>query len=469
MDQARRVKRKKSKAKRRKLNNDQNKVFVVFYAADQQPDIFKLNIDCFEEIFDYLPFESLVNFSQTCTRFQQVAVHIYQQNYSDTLVKLNSDQVKHFMQFVQKIELKFDNDLWNFVSYQYQMSRLTQIEFTYRIQMTHAKIASIKKFLKKILYLHVGARIDTANFETLLDACPKIERIDIDTFGFMGGIPLRKWSTLKKFGFYSNIWGRTSSYCNTHGLATFLELNQNIRHFATDILYMWNNGKQMKCANIKLDDLGIRIFEKDLRILKSAVQLLIELYELGFYKRIHLYCLAIMQQDMLSLLVPIKGVVKFYFGADFIDSSLSVLNQSEELHLVNCRGMGLNYFTPLPINFTHLKRLTLEVAVFDDILRLVSQAELLVKINVTEIRDEDDFNLDEAKEPEKILDLHLLNRARTKLANGRDLKVTIFAAEKLYLATKWAMKGNDFGLIRMRRAEFDKNDEYFVFKNQDFY
>lgn len=53
---------------------------------EQTGVIFKLDIDCFEESFDYLPFKDLVNVGGTCKRLQKVAGHCYQQNYSAAAV-----------------------------------------------------------------------------------------------------------------------------------------------------------------------------------------------------------------------------------------------------------------------------------------------------------------------------------------------------------------------------------------------
>lgn len=47
----------------------------------QTDDILKLDIDCLEEIFDYLSITDLVSVGKTCKRLKQVAEYCYQQNY----------------------------------------------------------------------------------------------------------------------------------------------------------------------------------------------------------------------------------------------------------------------------------------------------------------------------------------------------------------------------------------------------
>lgn len=63
------------------INNDEAAIII-----EQTGDIFKLDIDCFEESFDYLPFKDLVNVGETCKRLQRVAGYCYQQNYSAAAV-----------------------------------------------------------------------------------------------------------------------------------------------------------------------------------------------------------------------------------------------------------------------------------------------------------------------------------------------------------------------------------------------
>ena len=47
--------------------------------ASEQQKIFKLSVDCFENLFDYLSIVDLDSLAQTCTRMQRVVGHFYQQ------------------------------------------------------------------------------------------------------------------------------------------------------------------------------------------------------------------------------------------------------------------------------------------------------------------------------------------------------------------------------------------------------
>ena len=49
---------------------------------EERPRIFKLNIDCFDEIFDYLSTEDLLGIGQTCKTMQQVVGEYFKKNYT---------------------------------------------------------------------------------------------------------------------------------------------------------------------------------------------------------------------------------------------------------------------------------------------------------------------------------------------------------------------------------------------------
>lgn len=69
-------------AKGRKMSSeiDRNEVEEGSVCSNQEQtcEIFKLNIDCFEESFDYLPFMDLISIVQTCKRLNRVAGYCLQ-------------------------------------------------------------------------------------------------------------------------------------------------------------------------------------------------------------------------------------------------------------------------------------------------------------------------------------------------------------------------------------------------------
>lgn len=65
-----------------KKSSESNQNQLVAQNTEIQSDIFKLNIDCFEEILDYLDIFDLISFGQSCKRLQEVAGYWFRENYS---------------------------------------------------------------------------------------------------------------------------------------------------------------------------------------------------------------------------------------------------------------------------------------------------------------------------------------------------------------------------------------------------
>lgn len=82
--------------------------------------IIDLNIDCFDEIFEYLDVESLYSFGQTCKRMNKIAGEYFKQNYSASPISIMDEgiymnytrkdqgyslsiEIRHFSQFMPRI------------------------------------------------------------------------------------------------------------------------------------------------------------------------------------------------------------------------------------------------------------------------------------------------------------------------------------------------------------------------------
>lgn len=57
----------------------------------QPPKLFKLNLDCFDELFDYLSLQDLYSVVKTCKRMQIVTGDYFRRNYSAAKIYLTND------------------------------------------------------------------------------------------------------------------------------------------------------------------------------------------------------------------------------------------------------------------------------------------------------------------------------------------------------------------------------------------
>ncbi|XP_031638883.1 uncharacterized protein LOC116351003 [Contarinia nasturtii] len=102
-------------------NNPTERAVVAANGEQQFADIFKLNIDCFEVMFDYLSLEDLDAMGQTCKRMQRITGHCFQQNYGAAQVKFNDDgfylnhvKIDCFNNFLQNV--KIANDFTDYIN-----------------------------------------------------------------------------------------------------------------------------------------------------------------------------------------------------------------------------------------------------------------------------------------------------------------------------------------------------------------
>lgn len=102
--------------KRIRPNGEENnlvKYGVISVNKEKQlPDIFKLTVDCFEEVFDYLSLKDLAAIGQTCKRMQRIAGHCFQQNFGAAIVTfdggnfyLDRVRINCFKNFTQNIRV----------------------------------------------------------------------------------------------------------------------------------------------------------------------------------------------------------------------------------------------------------------------------------------------------------------------------------------------------------------------------
>ena len=92
----------------------------------QTPQIFKLNVDRFGNVFDYLSLDDLHSFRQTCTRMQRVADYYFMLEWSDHLYCHDSlHRYNGFREYIDYIIVPKDRDVvvWN------QLKFLKKVDF----------------------------------------------------------------------------------------------------------------------------------------------------------------------------------------------------------------------------------------------------------------------------------------------------------------------------------------------------
>lgn len=410
-----------------------------------------------------MAFKDLVNVGKTCKRLQQVAGYCFQQNYLGSAVwhpKLirsvfdkidNALDAKHFTPFIHEIWMG-NGDLQPFIDSQSKFIRLKTIAFE---ELKTADMNRLKEIApNKVECLRLLDCEFNNNFHEIIDPFVNIKRLEVTLHEYVFDLLCRKYPTLEYFKIEPF---RTDSI---EGFPEFLELNPNIRKLAITTELLQINGYALLASNVKFDDLAIKVdyFDNNDNFYSefdSLCHLLNELHVRGFYRNLQLYSYYDFDEEIYDLLDPVNdSITKFsIFDADN-ELAFSSFKNLEELRLPNIELGGSEILANDLIN---LKGIHFIRASIDDIMPFIKRSVKMQKIKVNRLAAGIHFNT-----RTKVIDLLALNGEREKLPDAA--KITLYVDEEIYLATKWAMKENDFGLIRLKReTSFEWYHDFYNF------
>lgn len=437
--------------KKRRSNNKENyqhqvTVDMCTSNKNRMSDIFRLNIDCFEDIFNYISLKDLSIVGQTCKRMQRVVGHYFQQNYESAKATfhynfaVNYVHADCFIDFVEKIRvIQSDDEFCDFLQWN-RFQSLKQIRL-YDQNLTLNKIECIKPILGQVEALELlECKIEGDFFESLLIFCANLKRLCVDGTTMIGtkyNWLHRHYPQLEHFQLLTVIGMEIKE------LKIFFKLNQNIKQLAFGGKCFWMNQESMRSSKLQLDVLAIK-YDKRVK-LDSLCQFLNVLQQRGFHKRLHLYFDLPFgfEQEIVDQLATLDKLVKLVANSRHSHINISSLIKLEEL-CITCNA--INDLEHLPDTLTNLKRLYFLEATSDDILPFIRRAAKLNKIKVNRLYHGKYFDEDKS-----ILDLSSLNREREKLTFAK--KIMIYVKEEIFLATKWNINQTEFSLIEMKRID----------------
>lgn len=406
----------------------------VSLSSPSKPEIFKLDINCFEELFEWLALRDLLVLRETSKRFKQIADFYLKEYYP--AVKLgvgkwricdnNFDQFHHFDSISKKLikQISFgtkiltDEQIDDFKNVLNQVetieisSRQIQGEF-------HENFLQFCWNLKHLCIWNVdGNRLIGSGNEWLFRHYPKLEHLELDDSDIGGAIYGQEVIELK----------------------TFFELNPNIRMFNTSVHFLWMNRNWLKGAEITLDLLNLY---GDCDAMDEHMDefyvFLTELFKQGFYKRLNL-CESIVHVNRISSLN----------GIEVLHLEIANSNDSVELPpLKNVKELsfrqGSDALKALANDFNNVEQICMVFAEFSDILPFIRHSARIKQIEVYQLgKRKVDYFIN------GIIDVIALDKERQKLNRAR--KVTVYVDEQVFLATKWAGMTTSSTLVAMKRS-----------------
>lgn len=425
-----------------------------------EPNIFKLNADCLEQNFDYLSLENLVTVCKTCKRLHHAVGEFFQNNFFIKVVSefgnIYSENIRIncLSQFVRSIVIG-DGDLNIFKPNRFKSLEKIDFHFGALNSIENAKLILPNVESLKFTF----CKLDTNVHDTFLMLCKKLKRLyvrDINTRGMQRNIFIgisndwlaKKYSTLEHVEVYS--------HRKVNEVIHFLQINPNIRKFSTTIEFLMANRDSLLTSNITLQTLAILHAKTsiDTSMFNSFVNQLFELQQCGFFQHLNLY----FHITIRAYIYPshLLSVVTIY---DITNEKhkypLSSLINLKQLYLLDAFEISdLNDALP---NLKKLNYLRFYYESIDHILIFIRTLPKLRTIQINFFKSESftsDFDY--------VLNITAINNVRKQLANAGNL--TIYIKERVYLATKSALKQTKCGLIEIKRYESDDGFQDFATK-----
>lgn len=219
------------------------------------PKIFILNIDCFDEIFDYLPAEALLSLGQTCRIMNQVIGGYVKESYSSA-VKLETSDIVHrlssinrtesaesscFNQFIRYISLK---GVLTFRYIESNATTFTSVSHLYLedIDLTPRRLNCIHNILNTLEVVEIKNCPLNCNFyETFLRNCVNLKRLYISSVNediiqaSQNDWLLKKYPKFEHLGLIPQKQLRF----NMNDLHRFFELNPQVKSLSTNYRFLW--------------------------------------------------------------------------------------------------------------------------------------------------------------------------------------------------------------------------------------
>lgn len=442
-------------------------------SANDQPqaEIFKLKMDHFAELFDWLSLGDLAALGQTCKRMQRYVGYHIKTNYAATtfestkngiIYKPTDDEVPielgEMSSFMTRlaIEIKEFEDLqdeWvmkNAIPHMKadQFKSLKEIQLI-KPEITEAIPFRIQDILRQveIVKLKFPENKHVDFYESFLQFCPNLKKLSIHGWGMETIVGVddswlrRKYPSLE----HLELLLACHSDQRVPELPIFFEQNPQIKSFATTIgTIFWHRHFFVNCQ-LNLEVLSIEFGEFNVSLetesTKTSRDLLNQLHEHGLFKQLHVY---------------------FSYQNDFSQKDVTQLRSFNGLTKLFIAHMDQNVIDLTPLIF--LKQLCVDDTIFIlDMDNLAKSLKNLEHFQITRA-DVDDIIpfIHHSPKLNTIVVLYLdkdglnnfniqnLNKERSKLANAR--KVTLYVEESVYLAKKSAYNNTNCNFIEIKRG-----------------
>lgn len=428
--------------------NDANTVQIL------APPIFKLNLDCCDEMFALLSLADLHSISQTCKPLQQVAGAFFQQNYKSCQIwivysafRLDRQLLDSFSSFIENICFDDPTENFRFAS-QICNSSIKKIYFDV-VSITEAKIRLIKRILNNVEVVMLSeCIIDEDIYEIFLKFCPNLKRLSVVFYeGFQNQWLFQKYSALE----YLKLAGQVTF--RFRDVETFFENNPNCTSFWIDARYLMEKRHSLLDSNLKWSDLTVSMATTYADNMRQFLVLFEELYSCGAYDRLHLFLNGKdWDRHFFKQLASLPALVNLCLEY-FENFDVEHLHQLNKLEIYMPLNVSNEKIENIAKGLVKLERIVFRETSTNAILPFIRHSKWLKEIRICTLKNGKYFK-------DGRLNVAKLNQERQNLKGAK--KVIIYVEENVFLTTRWATLKIDFNFIEMRRLSSYADSSFYA-------
>lgn len=377
-----------------------------------------INVDCLEELFEWLPVSDLLHLRQMCKRLKRtIEYHIKTNLPTIGRFRLNEDNLKMFH--------GMDDS---------SIGLIKELDVTVGPDFCANKFETIRNVLNKVKTIYIlncqlQRNMEEHFYDVFLKYCESVKDLSIACNSIINSDMNwlnHRYPNLERVGFLGKQHGN-----HIRNLKTFFIQNPQIHTvtFSSSILNKY--ALSLSCVDIKFEQLNIGdLFSNHIELGAILFELLKQLYARGFYKKLHLYVYAYGMTEVDAERLVLPGLEKLLVQyANFTFPSIPSL---KELSIEECND---------PNDIENLKNIERFLVYRLNPECLMCLIEEYPKLKIIKI---DKYAGDK-------LDLVALNKQREKLSGA--CKITIYVDEVAYFATKWSTTKTDLRFIELKRVQ----------------
>ncbi|XP_031634204.1 uncharacterized protein LOC116347653 isoform X2 [Contarinia nasturtii] len=417
-------------------NTNENQIDVAV-ADRSNMEFTSINIDCLEELFEWLSLKDLFALRRTCKRLKKVVDYYIKTNYPTVgNARIKESNIQQYFQADTALIKAATVDLERVL----RETEISEIEkILNAIEWIHIRDYQINResdfndvFLKhcinlKVLWiLHRRGNLIGSNDNWLCRHYPTIEHI------YLGELLTRNSLEMPK-------------------LTRLLNLNPQLQTFAINSIIFLANKNVLINSGIQINQLEINRSNGDGSDLSQVIHMLNELYLIGFYKQLHYYTVSVLFENHLRELATIPAISMLTFSGLISDvCTLPPMPDLKEItYFPNFRAFEvINQnvdLEPLMKNNRQLERIYIGRIYLVSLLPFIRQLPRLKQIKVRKLLSGETVLNDVG------IDLEALNKERESLTGA--CKTTIYVEEDIFLATKFAKVTTSLSLIELKRVQ----------------